>query len=126
MNDEDVLNKVQQHLNGKLDNQSDLSDKSLESQLTQARIAALDKAERNTFFSLGSLIMPAPAFVVASLLVLTVTLINITTTDLPINESFVDVDVDVDIEMLTNTDNLDLYEDLEFYEWLLHEEQSSS
>jgi len=124
MNDEDVLNKVQQHLNGKLESQSDLPNETIESQLKQARITALDSAAKKTLFPFGLLNRPAVVFAVASLLVLSVTLVNIITTDISVNESI--VNVDVDIELLTNEENLDFYDDLEFYEWLLREDQSST
>jgi len=117
MKENDLKKLINQHLDDKLET---LKTSDIDQQLKQARITALDKAESS--FSFLSILKPLPTSVFAtlSLAVVALVLINQPTVEQPA------IDDIADIELLITEDNLEFYEDLEFYQWLLLEEQRSS
>jgi len=77
------------------------------SRLTQIRNRALERAEKKTNLWF---VLPAGAIATACLALIVYSFVWNKEFDQPMTAD--------DIELITSSDSLDLYEDLEFYEWL--------
>ncbi len=117
MENNELVKKVKQVLDERVDKTSDQLDQSLLS----IRIKALDKVDSSSWnlqlFSRKSL---ATAFSVVALTVIGLSAYLQSSYD---KNEWYEV---TELEILTTEDNLEFYEDLEFYQWLLHEEMRSS
>lgn len=120
MNDEKLVNSIKQHLDESTEHSSD----ELSHSLAQLRQSALDKAEPRSSF-LHRLSMPVwnykalSAFAGVTAVALVLLLLN----QPQIQQS--DINGLAELELLMSEDNLEFYEDLEFYQWLLLEDQQS-
>ncbi len=119
MNDEKLIKSIKQHLDNTTEHPAD----ELAQSLAQLRQSALDKAEQRSSF-LHKLLLPAwnhkavTAF--ASIAALATVLLLFNQPAMNNNESNI-----AEFELLMSEENLEFYEDLEFYQWLLLEEQQS-
>lgn len=102
MNEQEWLDKVRQELEKGIDE----LDAGTRSKLTYARQSALQRRnERNVNVWI-------PAAALASVCLIIAVLINVPEQETRDSEIFNDID------LMTTSDNLELLEDLEFYEWL--------
>jgi hypothetical protein len=108
-------------INNKLDESCEQIEPQVRSRLTQMRYLALDsmaeKAEKRQAYWL-----PLGALATASLLVIIIFLDNTITASKDHEVTYVAL-VD-DMEILYSGDSLDLYEEVEFYQWLADNESS--
>lgn len=124
MKDNELIKSVSKHLDEQTDSHTD----ELAHALKHARQTALDKAE-NSSVGFESVFLryfkplPISAFATACLLV--VVFFSIKQSQI-IPPDFSDgLNELADIEIFLTDDNLEFYEDLEFYEWLLLDETHS-
>lgn len=106
--------EFEQHIKRLLDDSTEHLDAGVQSRLTQARYRALEQGRKTSWWS-EWIPKPIPAFAAAAcvLLALVMTLKDPSGTQ---SENTLD-----DLELLATTDQLELYEDLEFYAWLAEE-----
>lgn len=120
-----LIDAVSKHLS----EQTEADSPELDRALKHARMAALDKAENRDsgfmrLFSSAFKPLPMSAFAGTSLLVLV--FLGFNQTQMLHNELHDSINELAELEILMSDDNLELYEDLEFYEWLVFEEMHSS
>lgn len=117
MNDHEMIKQI----NKQLDAQDNLDPDNLSQKISNIRSLALDKAESNgrvIQLKLPLQVLGAFTFVALAFIGLSVYM----QTSLE-QQEMLEL---TDFEILTTDDNLDLYEDLDFYQWLLLEEMHSS
>ena len=101
-------NKLETGIKQALDNSVDLLDAETLSRIRQVRARAVAKAETGSFNWFGVM---SGAVATACVMVFTVMLLFKSPAVVP------SIPVD-DIELISSSDSLELFEDLEFYEWL--------
>ncbi len=111
-------NKLNQRIRTALDASVDELDPDISRRLRQARHAALETATkpRPPFWQ------PAGAFALASILVLSIFLWP----DRDTRQVAPEAAALADLELITTNDSLQLYEDLDFYQWLLESDTHAS
>ncbi len=124
MKQDDLIKQITQRLDEKNAEPSE----QLDNELQQARRAALASRQRRSFsqwlsdsLCLSCITMPLKVSAV-SLAVVLATLLVVLQPAIQQEES---LPIMADVELLLDDDNLELYENLEFYEWLLYEETYS-
>lgn len=125
--DDQLIKCVADHLT----EQSEGLAEDINKSLANARMAALDTGQvmgvsthlKNLLFSF---LKPAPMSALITVCLLVVVLLNIRSNDTQPHNLTAGIHEIADIEILLSEDNLEFYEDLEFYEWLLQQESHSS
>lgn len=103
-----------------LDRTAEGLDAGIQSRLTQARYAALEQKSAPRAWFAGWSWKPATALAATACLALA---LSFTLNHAPVSEKGPGLE---DMEVLTANDQLELYEDLEFYAWLAEEESAES
>ncbi len=107
MIEQDKDKEFLQAIKSQLDQSIENIDGSTQSRLTQIRHLALDKVSTKSH---PSILLPAGAFASACLVLAIVSYLPDQQTE--------QINVFDDIELISFSGSMDLYEDLEFYEWL--------
>ena len=105
-------NELSENISRELDDSLDALDANTLSRIRQVRAQAVDRAKTSrTNWSINKSGVYFGGMATACVMVLAVVLLI----NSPTSMQAVPVD---DIELISSSDNLDLFEDLEFYEWL--------
>ncbi len=102
-----------------LDQDTEDLDGATVSRLRQIRYAALEKSETSGFSWWRRLRLPAAALVTASLIAV------VTAVQMQTPEELKTAHTIEDMEILASNEQLDLYEDFDFYAWLAEEQQNA-
>ena len=116
MTNKERQNKFVENAKHVLDQDAENLDGATASRLRQMRYAALEKAESSGWQKFR---LPAAALVTASLIA-TFTFVQLRTSD-----ELKTVKTIEDMEILASAEQLDLYEDYDFYAWLAEEQQNA-
>lgn len=117
MNDHEIIKQI----NKQLDDQEHRDSDNLNQSLSNVRRQALDKADSNGY--LNHQWMPFKALGAFSVTALVIVALSIYMQASHEHHEMLELS---DFEILTTEDNLDFYEDLDFYQWLLLEEMHST
>lgn len=126
MNNNDLSGKVAKQIARQLDNSADSLDDDIKQRLAYSRQTAVDNAGKRSNFSLWFDRSFAPTFAVASLLIISASIILLPVDNSNVVEESLLISAEHEIEYKTEDDDIvaeyELLNDLEFISWLIDEE----